>query len=717
MTALECRLMTDVCTAAERSLVELCRDATGPGADRGFVDATLRDGFRMCAETFPVLARHLSVILECWVDSTGEFFTRLAVDREVITNAFSGGAELGPLVAIEPGLSDPHHNRRTVWAVSFACGLRVIYKPRDVGIEAALNQLLIWMADRGLRPGPTALRVIECAGYGWVTCAIQAPLRSHKAAREYWRRAGGLLSLAYILRGHDLHMENVVATADGPVLVDVECLLQPLTTTADRMMPALDGGIIDGALETGLLSIVELLPDGHARDVGGLRGGDGRATQRAPKNAAILDGVRTRPEDFTQEILEGFAGTYRFVLDQREALLAADGPLTRFAACRTRVIPRPTTQYASLLSALAAPAYQRDGVRWSCAMDVLHRPLNNAGNRPSVWPLVVEERDALMRFDIPHFTVRCDGTTVLSDDRPVLDGYFAVSGLTAAIHRIHRLSDDDLWNQCARLRAALAESTRTTFQSAMGVSPQLAATRGTGEARLVAAARWISVELQSRFIETSNPPLRIEVDAHEPATHLRRDARFHLYDGDLGPVILWAALAAVTGDTSWGEQARMASRSLLAATKDGSLESEQMIGVGSGLGSIVFGLSCLGTLLGDESFVDAACVAARLFSVDRIHRSHHFDVVAGSAGALLALLALYRVRRHPRLLDSAIACGRRLVSARYGCATGQLGHRRSKAAFGFAHGTAGITCALGRLLQETDAPSMRRTVAGRTPCS
>src|SRR5258706_223011 len=61
-----------------------------------------------------------------------ELAARFAADRQAVVAELLGGADPGPMVAIEPGLGDRHRQGRSVAAVTFADGRRVIYKPRSL---------------------------------------------------------------------------------------------------------------------------------------------------------------------------------------------------------------------------------------------------------------------------------------------------------------------------------------------------------------------------------------------------------------------------------------------------------------------------------------------------------------------------------------------------------------------------------------------------------
>src|SRR5690606_10718925 len=125
-----------------------------------------------------------------------------------------------------------------------------------------------------------------------------------------------------------------------------------------------------------------------------------------------------------------------------------------------RVLPRLTNQYAMMAALVTSPACQRDGVTAGCAIDVLHRAFARSTERPALWPMVLEERRALLALDIPHFTVRADGTRASGGSRELDVDYFTISGLTSARRRIASLSMSAAAREVAVLERALSESVR-----------------------------------------------------------------------------------------------------------------------------------------------------------------------------------------------------------------------------------------------------------------
>jgi type 2 lantibiotic biosynthesis protein LanM len=749
MARLERHLLRVLARTTELALfdeLKVFRAADNGGYD-AFVLSSLAGGLVPLFCGYPVLARQVAVIIGRWANATAELASRIVIDREALASTFGDGTDTGLVVDIEPALSDAHHGGRRVAALTFASGLRVVYKPRSLALDAAYGTLLKWVAERSpsgsaesTRADITkgfadlALRVIDRADYGWVEFVEQEACANLADVRRYFALAGGLVCLTHVLRGSDLHMENVIATRRGPVLIDLEMLLQPVAKIAAAAAPSLPSGERAGAaagtaatspaadgescLTTGFVTMVES-NGGEVFDVGGLRGSgagtaalsgriwrdldsdaihftdDATFTTRV-RNAVRLEGAIQAPDAFAADLLEGFDATYRLLLAHRDALVAPGGPLAAFAGTPVRVLPRPTTQYASLIYLLSRPRYQKDGCRWSTAFDALNRSVNGSHDAPEVWPVLVSERKALEGLDVPHFSVLADDTAVRVGKRVLIEHRYARSGLAAVKDRVAALSPADLQSQLVRISRALSE----TIHSRYSTEPEHAAHTEldvTSPDFLVDHALWIARELVERGLNT---PHGIGyagwalMDETGPRRH-------HLYDGSLGPAVFLAAAAVVSGEDRWRRCARDFAGGANMAVAQGLVEDDA-IGVGSGIGGMVYGLTIIGALLGDSTSIDLARMAARSIAPHRIARDTALDVISGAAGAALGLLAFYKVSHDPDILDLATACGDRLLQTAVVADHGLSWRAPDGRVYtGFAHGVAGIAYALGRLFDVT----------------
>ncbi len=661
---------------------------------RAFVDSLRGPRLAAFLAAYPVLAVHLCLLSWQWTEGMAELVIRLANDLVTLTESFAGGDALGPLAALEMGLSDRHAGGRQVAALRFARGIEVIYKPRDVTLEAAWAELVRWLEREGLDCAPPAPRVLARPGYGWVE-RVGTEEVSDEA--DFARRAGALVSLAWLLGGIDLHEDNVIATAHGPALIDAEALLQPLRTDLTR---AAAGSI----LATGLLTFPIITAQGSLVDAGGLVGGarspsphrqwedvntdamrpvSRPSPARSPANLPRTEGQPWRPTRRRAELEEGFGEAYRFCLAHRHRLLDPGGPLRHFSLAEPRLVFRPTESYVRLQRALFAPAYQRLGVERSIALDALNRVFATSPRRPPLWPLVAEERAALERLDIPRFTISATAEALVAASGEVIPGVVERSGWASLANRLQGLSEQQLAHYLHLLQVCAATQPLADEEACPGDAEREAALAAWREALRAAAVRCGEEVEDAIFADRIAPALAQwgNLDAAD------------LYHGLPGAALLFAALQQATGEPRWRSRARACWQAVLSQP-----EPPESLGACEGVGGRLYALALLAALCDDADAADAARRLLAAFPRQAIRGDARLDVHAGSAGAVLGLLAAFAMLGEKRAVALAQECAQHLLAAQ----RPEGGWSPAGAAApGFAHGAAGIACALARLAAVT----------------
>lgn len=659
--------------------------AAGGSAYAAFVREQLEGGLADTFESYPVLARQLATLASTWLASSRELLARLRQDRDALAAAF-GLAPLGALAGVTTGLSDRHDGGRRVLRLRFASGAQVVYKPRDVGLEAAFEGFLRGLAERGLDV-PPPMQVLERQGYGWAPWLSPGAFEQRADVARYYRRAGALLAVLHVLRGADAHRENVVAAASGPVLIDAEMLLQP--EFAGEQAPAgrpdlATDDVTRSCLSSSLLTLVDVDADGGAHDVGGLMASDtggaaaeervwhglrtdalgfavARATRAPGQNQVRWRGVEQRPQAFASELRAGFADAYRFLHGERARLAHPDGPLAAFRGRRSRLLFRPSDQYGLYLQALCHPRHQRRGLERSLALERLNRVFRHAPQRPVLWPLVAEEQRALEAFDVPRYALPVDAGVLQGAGGEPVSGHLRRSGLEATRAGLQDLGESDLARQLARLDAALEE-------------PRPVADGGAAPEG-VAAAVALGDAILERFRPDTGP-----VD---------------LYGGRAGVALFMAALARLTAEARFAAAAHAVFRSI--ADTPAASRDALPLGACRGRGSLVYASVVASRLLGAPEWTALALRIAREIAREALAADTELDVAGGAAGALLAFVALHETEREPWLRERIDDCVARLLETQRPTGRGAAWPGLEGRAYsGFAHGSAGIAHALGR---------------------
>jgi type 2 lantibiotic biosynthesis protein LanM len=729
-------------------LLELAQEDDDRTRYQQFVERMRQGGLAAFFQEYTVLARLLSTITDLWVEATVEFLQRLAADRPEMQQVFGGESELGRVMSVQPSLSDAHRGRRQVLVLTFASGCKVVYKPKDLGTEEVYYRLLAWCNQRGVPLSLRVLKVLNRSSHGWVEFVEHEPCRDRQEAQRYYQRAGMLLCLIYALEGTDCHYENIIASGEHPVLVDMETLMHHRPRLEDegdgaRAQVLANEQMAHSVLRTGLLPRWQIHNDPRvAYDVSGLGGGGkqelivsvlrwehintdrmtleyGPVKMGAQANWPMLDGTFLPLEEHTAEVVAGFQQMYRFLLDQREALLAAESPLYELARKPVRFVYRATRVYFSIARKLLHPMYLRDGADRSMQLELLGRavvplegPFRDNGERSRWWSVFAAERQAMEQADIPFFTARASSRDLIVVPGREIGACFQEPSFELVVARLQALDDEDLERQVAFIQGSVcAHVARDVARASSRHSPEVDVGRSQAgwptTDELLGQALAIAQQMTARAIRAADGSA-----AWIALHHLIQAERFQLqpmgydlYEGTCGVAMFLAAVEKVTGGAGYRELALGAVQPLRQALRDYGNRTAREMGIGGavGLGSVVYALTRVSQWLDEPTLLEDARRAARLITAKRIADDQVLDIIGGAAGAILGLLAFYAISPDEVVLDHVITCGQRLLQRRM---ESEAGYRAwptldGKMLTGFSHGAAGIVYALLRLYAVT----------------
>jgi lantibiotic modifying enzyme len=253
------------------------------------------------------------------------------------------------------------------------------------------------MNRHGFQPKLRAARVLRRKDYCWMEYVQCASTGSEAAARRFYERMGGIIAAAHLLRAVDCHRDNLIASGEHPVLVDVDALwhVSPLTRTESSAELLFRTGFFPNANPGSLQS---------------------RSSALAPAptgtHVARLAGRPLKPGRYRRDLARGFAKAWHCILATRKARQAFARQLRRIRSTERRWMYWATETYAAISHASVQPPALRLGrerellIRQRCT-------------RETVSPVVVEaEIRALRQLDIPYFVGRSkqslplDGGTV-----------------------------------------------------------------------------------------------------------------------------------------------------------------------------------------------------------------------------------------------------------------------------------------------------------------
>ncbi|MEM7065808.1 MAG: type 2 lanthipeptide synthetase LanM family protein [Cyanobacteria bacterium P01_B01_bin.77] len=711
-----------------------------------FCHELLQDGLLSFFQTYPVLGRLIAVAVDLWVDATAEFIQRLTQDYGEIQQQFlcknSTSFPLGKVADIKTSLSDPHNQGRTVLLLTFDSGLNLVYKPKDLGLEVAWNQFLTWCNHHSQLLDLKVLQVLNRKDYGWVEFVDHLPCTDAQAAERFYQRAGMLSCLIYVLRGTDCHHENLIASGEHLVLIDMETLLHHDANSIENSpeMDILDTESVrlfrDSVLRTGLLPRWDFSADQHiAIDISGLGHTEQhRSISKLPrwqaintdnmhlrsetvtlppeKNVPHLEDIPLSSNDYQNQIVGGFEQMYRFLMGQTAQLLAVEGPLANLQHQRVRFILRATRIYFILLRQACSPEHLKHGVDYSIELDHLSRAFVLANEKPDAWPLLQDERQAMEQLDIPFFTASTSDTVLPLTDDCTIANYFKQSSYQAVTEQIRTLNEANLAQQVAIIQGAFYA--KVAHPTTIPSSSESETTRNgpiLNREQLIQAARDIATDLEARALQDNNGSLNwigmgFVAQAERFQQQMLNDS---LYDGRCGVSLFFAGLYQVTQDSHYRDLAQRVIQPLndrLQVMETLSLQRYvRLMGLGGagGVGSLIYSFIKISRFLDDETWLVNAQTLATAITPDLIAADQTLDIIGGAAGCILGLLPLYQATENTTVLQQAIACGNHLLSQQITSTAGPKAWKTvaENPLTGFSHGAAGIAYALLRLYSVT----------------
>lgn len=456
-------------------------------------------------------------------------------------------------------------------------------------------------------------------------------------------------------------------------------------------------------------------------------------------------------QDHTQAFCEGFRVFSAVISEHASEFMKTQGDwLNRMKEAPSRVILRPTGFYTTLGRLLVQPSLCRERGEAEKILREKFQRFNEAAVKHGMRDhstVIEHEVEALMQLDVPYFFSYPKGQDLYYpryDDKQGDNGSLLVFPLKAEMRKDYfdhpQGSASEMFckeNEGMRVATSTPSSTKnkmeSLFHEILGFRPgtDFASETEGFLARALHIGGVIMHEQHNRNRKNKNHD-EAKLDPHEIPNNM--------FSGTAGQLLFFAALFKASKQEMFRTEASRLAEELFAYVRSlrssPKIEKEDnpllnRIGGLIGLGSYVYSFAIASSLFEADDkeisskFLEYALDTAQLVSVEAIERDRNLDVIAGTSGCLLTLLALLSVtkmqQRPPhgsgfsekceRVLELAKACGDHLLAtAHENVADDGAKHYRWKTEYiageapyltGFSHGQAGIIHSLVRLFDVT----------------
>ncbi|MBD2169102.1 type 2 lantipeptide synthetase LanM [Calothrix membranacea FACHB-236] len=689
-----------------------------------FIQNILEDGGLNFFEHYPVLARLIATNINFWVTNTIKFIQRLQADITAIEQTFSEDTTVGKVKEIETSLSNRHHGGRSILAITFDSGIKIVYKPKDLSLDVAFNNLLDWCNQKGISSPFKITRILQRQGYGWVEFIAHQPCQNQAAVNNFYKRAGMLLSLLFVLGAKDCGSENVIANSEYPILIDADILMHPIVKSNDEsedwfedsvlkagFLPAWEGNTFSkNAQDSSVLGNIYPQQVNASREwqfinTDGMHLTSKTAIIPSGTNAVILEGKPVSPRNYVEAIVTGFEEIYRLLIKNKETLLGEESPLSPIRLLKSRFIPHPSIIYAIAAKNSLSPQSLRNGIEYSILInsliDTLSRSILKVGENPETWAIWQAETKSVQQQDIPYFSVCCNSDSLKIEQDKKIKQLFKTSSYQKLITQLQNLDEQNLALQIKLIRISFDAKFAHFTQKDAALQGNFPQSHSLTHEELLQEAVEIGNNLVSNAICNSNGCNWIDLDYMFKANRYQiKPLDDSLYTGRAGVSLFLAALTKITGKNKFKDVALAALLPLQKSLKKAEIRKEILnseFGL-LGIGGIIYSLVKISQFLEEASLLEYAQLAAKLLTQEVIATDKKLDIMWGVAGAIPGLLTLYHQTGEQAVLDIAVTCGNHLLSQRTNTnPRAWVTIENKKPLTGFAHGVSGISLSLLRL--------------------
>lgn len=693
---------------------------------------------------YPVLAKLIGTFCTNWVTNTNELLSRIQTDKEILVETY--GIKYDEKVSsISSYLSDLHNYNRGVSKIQFSGGKSIIYKPRNIDIEKAFfEKFIAWFNSNSTLPDQKILKVLPRNEYGWVEYVEHLPCKNKLEARSYYYRFGSLLSILHLLSATDYHNENLIASAGYPVIIDCETLLSPHINSTykplNKLTSLIDELYGNSVSRVGILPQWLMGPNGEIYDNSSLGSKIDYYTPyqkrnwqeinrdlmsfvyvnqkpESNKNVVYLNSARVNPFDYSDAFEKGFLDTYKYILRNRNKIRSVIKD--SFNNLTLRFIFRPTKIYTLLQDGLLHPEYMTSGIKRSINIDYLSLGLlGNLHTKFRYWKILEPEYEQMDNFDVPYFGINSSFKNIYSEHKLLFSNCLRMSGVDQVLHKLNNMSRKDLTWQL-KIISNLIKTKKVIKRHGNSSKNHLRheQTLLTKE-QLIKEAMKIGNDLNKKaLISTDRRCTWVSyVSNLMDHSHGYKPIGYDLANGNMGTSLFLFALFSVTHNKRFQTLGQIALEPIYDVLKYTWSRHEFVdqfgIGITSGVSSIIYGLLKIYEITKNQVFLNVSEDFRDLITNPNIKASLRQDVVSGTAGCILALVKLQKLRPSHKNKELIDACVQNIWQSKIHPTnnTSAWEYQTGKCLTGFSHGASGIAYSLSKVLDLSNKQSLNNLI-------
>lgn len=677
-------------------------------------------------DIYPVLGRVVFETIESLVENYTDLIMRLEKDRDELQAQFK--IKEWKIKKIEASGSDSHNQGKTVLIIVLAGGAKVVYKPRSLQTEDAYQKFCVEVS-KGCKHQLKSLQVINKGEYGWEEFVREESCNTEDELKRYYYRFGILIFINYILNANDLHVENVIAQGEYPVIIDAETILDNKKEFKEKnARMVVSDHIHESVLYSGLLPFYRFTRKGKAVNMSAINGQEGveypilvpvikdegtsnmryvysHPVTQTNNNLARLGKRFIEPQNFLEYICEGFEDAYKMVLDNKAYMLDY---IKIFRNLKVRHLIQDTQRYSMILHTSLHPYFMQNGKDRNLFLANMYKDYLYVQGDGDI---VKIEIDDILRMDIPYFYLNTSKAYLYGSGDKKIKDYFEETSMKHLEEKIKDMDLKKLEEQKRFIKIALTDLDECEKDVSMRAFPITNKSEIVEREDLWRAVRKIAnVLLESAVWGEKKKDVNwlgiSSIGQRGNTSWNIQPLGNYLYDGIAGITIFFNALQCLSGDEKYSEICQALENNLFEYTDEiveSSDLSNETSGVFSGESGIIYTYMLLYCFTKKDKYLEYAEKHATIME-EIVLKDSEYDIIYGNAGAILVMLKLYNITHVNKYLDVAYKAGKILIKNQIKMGQdigGWIGAGSKKALSGFSHGAAGIIYALTELWKVT----------------
>lgn len=682
-------------------------------------------------DIYPCLERLVFENIYFLTENYTKMIRRFEKDHFAIIETFCDGLEFEKPVEVQASISDSHRKGNTVAIISLDNGKKVVYKPRALKAEKAYQDFICDISSKcanKLKP----VHMLDCNQYGWEEYIQAEPCHTLDELRRYYYRFGVLIFANYILNANDLHVENVIAMGEYPMVIDAETILDNKRTVSEENARDLINDMIhESVLYAGLLPYYRFSRKGKGVNMSAINGQGGeeypillprvkdagtsdmryeyeRPISQENNNLAKLENDFMEPGQFVDNICSGFSDAYGYVMNHTWRIPEW---LDMFTDLEVRHLVQDTQRYSMLLHTSYHPYFLQDGKDRQLFLGCLFKEYEKVQGNLDV---VKSEIAEMLHMDVPYFYLNTSKTLLYGGDGAEVKQYFPCTSIQHLKDKLSGMNSKKLAQQVRFIKIALTdldkcekkmafrnfsmlldkadERVSYTLEAVDKITNTLVETAVYGKAG--DDVNWIGI---TSVGERGNTAWSI------------RPLNNYFYEGLAGIAVYFRALNRMY-EGKYNKICDALEENLFSYTDEICERKDGLVGECSGVfngeSGLIYTYQLLYCFTGNKKYLEYAERHIGMLE-PVIQRDSDYDIIYGNAGALNVLLNMYELTEKKYYMKLANEAGKVLLDGQIKSGNdkgGWIGAGSNTPLSGFSHGAAGILWSLARLWKVTADP-------------